>query len=532
MENKKIPPKRKIPQNLNNNPAPVEVQGDVSVEQQQKPVGVPPRPVPPKRIPPKPKTESQNVVENTEDVNEFQPVEQPAENLEQPVENFEQPAEFVEQSTDEVEQQIDTVNQPEENTEVIEESEQPTEQTEESAENAEQQTVEETQPVEEANESVKEEKQAAKPAKKAPPVKKPASKPEKVKKEKVKKVKQKKQEEEYEEEEEEPEEPKVPKKRLPKKVKLIMAACVSAVVVLAAIICFFAFQPKPEKLPTPIVSIHNLSNQTYLYVEQNLDAEYYEFYIQKIGDSEVKYIKSNTHEVSLKSFFETKEELGDYEVWARYGSNNEFVVSDLSERKQCKYTKTIDAPVIEFKTGDSSKVVWNPVANATAYHVYYGTKASDYFKITPTSPTALVEFNLYEFDTKGLSAGNYSIQVQAIGSGAYYENSNLSNVLEYTHKITLSPLATAVFSKETKVLTVSLDATKTPTHTFEVTIIFAEKSMVFVFDSVLANTITFDLKLSIENSGYTVDDIRLMSIKAIGENAFVADSTAKAVSII
>ena len=56
--------------------------------------------------------------------------------------------------------------------------------------------------------------------------------------------------------------------------------------------------------------------------------------------------------------------------------------------------------------------------------------------------------------------------------------------------------------------------------------------MVFVFDSVLANTIAFDLKLSIENSGYNVDDIRMMSIKAKGENIFVADSTAKSVSII
>ncbi|MBO5885116.1 MAG: hypothetical protein J6Q51_04895 [Clostridia bacterium] len=477
MENKKIPPKRKMPENLSNNPAPVEVQGGVSVEQKPKPVGVPPRPMPPKRIPPKPVVE-QNDVEEVK--------------VQEPVQQYEQ-----------------TVNVVEEQAEVVEQVEQVSE------------------PVEQVAEPVKAPKKQ--PKKPEPKPEKPA-KPEKVKKEKVKKVKPPKKQEE--EEEEEPEEPKEPKKRLPKKVKLIMAACVSAVVVIAAVICFFAFQPKPEKLPTPTISMYNLSNQTYLYVDQNLDAEYYEFFIQKIGDSEVKYIKTNTHEVSLKSFFDTKEELGDYEAWARYGSNNELVVSDLSERKQCKYTKTIDAPVIEFKTGDASKVIWNPVANATAYYVYYGTKASDYFKITPVSATAVVEFNLYEFDTKGLSAGNYSIQVQAIGSGAYYLNSNLSNVLAYTHKITLAPLSTAVFSKETKVLTVSLDVTKTPTHTFEVTIIFAEKSMVFVFDSVLANTIAFDLKLSIENSGYNVDDIRMMSIKAKGENIFVADSTAKSVSII
>ena len=322
------------------------------------------KPVPP-RIPPKP-VAAQPV--NSAPVPPKMPPKMPPKpKVAEPVEEVKE--EQVEQEQPFAESQVELQQEVQQDEPVVQETEVETQ--ENIQDELVEEKVEESKPKKEKVQKIKEPK---------------PEKPKKIKEPKPEKVKEQK--------------PEKPKKQLSTKVKLIIFASVFAVVAIAGVIIFFALQPKPEKLATPVISIHKLSNQTVLYVDQNKNAEYYEFYIQKIGDTDVKYIKSDTNEVNLRSFFQTKEELGEYEVWARYGSKNEKIASDESEREYCKYTKTLETPKVEYKSDDNSKIVWLPVANATAYHVYYGAKTSEYFRVTTSSSTSLVEFNLYEFDTK------------------------------------------------------------------------------------------------------------------------------------
>ena len=314
-------------------------------------------------------------------------------------------------------------------------------------------------------------------------------------------------------------------KKSPKKVILIILTLLIVAGIAGGII-YYLMLPKPTKLnaPTTIECI-KLTNRVAITVEQNPKADYYEIYIQKEGDAEIKYFKQSSNELYLTTIVNNSP--GKYYVWACYGSRNKDLSSDNSEKVVFEFRENLSAPEISYLAGDETTIIWNPVSYANFYKVYYGD--NKYFTVTPESATGVVSFDLDKFKTEGINPGIYNIQVQSCASeGAYYNASSLSNGVTFTHKIALAPVTSAVFNRQAGTLTLTLNRLKTPTTQFKVNIdIQGRGTIPFIYSvDAVQNTIVFDqIELSLQKEGYLLTDIRAIDVIAISDGEFVTDST-------
>lgn len=333
----------------------------------------------------------------------------------------------------------------------------------------------------------------------------------KPKKEKI--VKEKKQKEQKE------------KKKLSKKAKTIITiSAIAFVLIIAVVVLVIMLIPKVEKMSTPKLKVYTLSNQVMIYVDKNDNADYYEFYIyiQRPGETpETKVIPENNNFIYIKEYLN---QVGEYTIWARYGSNNEKAVSDISNKEKVIYTKQLDKINDATLNLETNELTFSRVNNAISYRIYYGAGENEY--ITQISPTSIGSIKVNLADK--LQAGNYNLTIQAIAdANSYYTNSELSSSINFVYKTTLRPITSATYTKSTSNLTLSLDIEKTNTSKFKISIKFKNDlnalSFEKQFDEVL-NSQTLDLSFILSKYSKASSDVDSITIIALGSE-YVNNST-------
>ena len=306
-------------------------------------------------------------------------------------------------------------------------------------------------------------------------------------------------------------------KKLSKKTKITILSILLAVVCCAFIITLTIFLlPKANKMTAPTIQIYSLSNQTILHIDENDDAILYEFYIQKKGETNITYISSQTNEVSIKSKLSSP---GEYYIWARYGGKNSQETSKKKKKYTYYYYEYLDTPSV-YVSSDETKLSWLKVVNAKEYRVFYGItgQSLDYFTVAqPSTTTTNVEFYFSEFNN--ISAGNYTLYVQAVADESnYYKSSQLSQPIVYANKTKLQNVISATFNSTNNMLIFNIDIQKTQTKRFEI---------------IVNNSETFGFVADLVNETYTIDltpylkkgiSISSLKIKAVGDGDYITDS--------
>lgn len=345
----------------------------------------------------------------------------------------------------------------------------------------------------------------------------------KPKKEKI--VKEKKQKEQKE------------KKKLSKKAKTIITiSAIAFVLIIAVIVLVIMLIPKVEKMNAPKLKVYTLSNQVMFYVDENENADYYEFYIQKSGDT-AKRIPSQSNVIYISSMLNNPNDpksLGEYTIWARYGSKNEKAVSDISNKEKVTYTKQLDKINDATLNLETNELTFSRVNNAISYRIYYGAGENEFItQVNPTSSSIdVITVNL----ANKLKAGNYNLMIQAIastGENSYYTNSELSKSIEFIYKTKLEPIKTATFKKSTSNIKITLDKNKTNTSKFKIIINFSTASSPLTvekeFDSI-ADSQVLDLSQILSKYSKTASEIASISVIAVG-SGYIEDSTAISATI-
>ncbi len=333
----------------------------------------------------------------------------------------------------------------------------------------------------------------------------------KPKKEKI--VKEKKQKEQKE------------KKKLSKKAKTIITiSAIAFVLIIAVIVLVIMLIPKVEKMNAPKLKVYTLSNQVMIYVDKNDNADYYEFYIyiQRPGKTpETKVVPENNNFIYLKEYLN---QVGEYTIWARYGSNNEKAVSDISNKEKVIYTKQLDKINDATLNLETNELTFSRVNNAISYRIYYGAGENEY--ITQISPTSIGSIKVNLADK--LQAGNYNLTIQAIAdANSYYTNSELSSSINFVYKTTLRPITSATYTKSTSNLTLSLDIEKTNTSKFKISIKFKNDLNALSFEkqfNEVLNSQTLDLSLILSKYSKASSDVDSITIIALGSE-YVNNST-------
>lgn len=335
----------------------------------------------------------------------------------------------------------------------------------------------------------------------------------KPKKEKI--VKEKKQKEQKE------------KKKLSKKAKTIITiSAIAFVLIITVIVLVIMLIPKVEKMNAPKLKVYTLSNQVMFYVDENENADYYEFYIQKSGDT-AKRIPSQSNVIYISSMLNNPNDsksLGKYTIWARYGSKNEKAVSDISNKEVVVYTKQLDKINDATLNLETNELTFSRVNNAISYRIYYGAGENEY--ITQISPTSIGSIKVNLADK--LQAGNYNLTIQAIAdANRYYTNSELSSSINFVYKTTLRPITSATYTKSTSNLTLSLDIEKTNTSKFKISIKFKNDLNALSFEkqfNEVLNSQTLDLSLILSKYSKVSSDVDSITIIALGSE-YVNNST-------
>lgn len=337
-------------------------------------------------------------------------------------------------------------------------------------------------------------------------------KPEKIeKKEKIEKISQE----------------KTNKKKLSKKTKTIIISLSCLVLIGAIVLTIFLCLPKTKRLDTPTLQVFSLSNQIILYVDENRNADAYEFYYQKQGAKQNSFIY-NENQVSLSMLFNDENNqntLGTYTFWARYVSSNEKLSSKTSE----KVTKTFKKQLAKINVGTG--IVGNVLTfakndKASGYKIYYN--GEDYVYITQPV-TDNVSVNLKDlFVQNSITPKSYALSIQAIaGENGLYDNSELSDLIEYVHTVELEPVLSATFNKSTYSLDFTINTAKTNTTKFEIELVpYLSESKVIVieFDEIKEN-LSYNLSLVFSKFGYLSADVVEMNIKAYGSEYVITSSS-------
>lgn len=334
------------------------------------------------------------------------------------------------------------------------------------------------------------------------------------------------------------EKPQKEKKQLSKKSKIIIIV-VSVVFALAVAIVLIVTLciPKTEKMQAPTLKVYSLSNEVMIYVDENDNADYYEFYIQKTGSSAQIIRNSSNNFIYIKEMLNNKDDassLGEYTIWARYGSKNEKAVSDISNKEKVTYTKQLDKINDATLNLETNELTFSRVNNAISYRIYYGAGENEFItQVNPTSSSIdVITVNL----ANKLKAGNYNLMIQAIastGENSYYTNSELSKSIEFIYKTKLEPIKTATFKKSTSNIKITLDKNKTNTSKFKIIINFSTASSPLTvekeFDSI-ADSQVLDLSQILSKYSKTASEIASISVIAVG-SGYIEDSTAISATI-
>ena len=336
----------------------------------------------------------------------------------------------------------------------------------------------------------------------------------------------------------EKEKPQKEKKQLSKKSKIIIivASVVFALAVAIVLIVTLCI-PKTEKMQAPTLKVYSLSNEVMIYVDENDNADYYEFYIQKTGSSAQIIRNSSNNFIYIKEMLNNKDDassLGEYTIWARYGSKNEKAVSDISNKEKVTYTKQLDKINDATLNLETKELTFSRVNNAISYRIYYGAGENEFItQVNPTSSSIdVITVNL----ANKLKAGNYNLMIQAIastGENSYYTNSELSKSIEFIYKTKLEPIKTATFKKSTSNIKITLDKNKTNTSKFKIIINFSTASSPLTvekeFDSI-ADSQVLDLSQILSKYSKTASEIASISVIAVG-SGYIEDSTAISATI-
>lgn len=334
------------------------------------------------------------------------------------------------------------------------------------------------------------------------------------------------------------EKPQKEKKQLSKKSKIIIivASVVFALAVAIVLIVTLCI-PKTEKMQAPTLKVYSLSNEVMIYVDENDNADYYEFYIQKTGSSAQIIRNSSNNFIYIKEMLNNKDDassLGEYTIWARYGSKNEKAVSDISNKEKVTYTKQLDKINDATLNLETNELTFSRVNNAISYRIYYGAGENEFItQVNPTSSSIdVITVNL----ANKLKAGNYNLMIQAIastGENSYYTNSELSKSIEFIYKTKLEPIKTATFKKSTSNIKITLDKNKTNTSKFKIIINFSTASSPLTvekeFDSI-ADSQVLDLSQILSKYSKTASEIASISVIAVG-SGYIEDSTAISATI-
>lgn len=334
------------------------------------------------------------------------------------------------------------------------------------------------------------------------------------------------------------EKPQKEKKQLSKKSKIIIivASVVFALAVAIVLIVTLCI-PKTEKMQAPTLKVYSLSNEVMIYVDENDNADYYEFYIQKTGSSAQIIRNSSNNFIYIKEMLNNKDDassLGEYTIWARYGSKNEKAVSDISNKEKVTYTKQLDKINDATLNLETKELTFSRVNNAISYRIYYGAGENEFItQVNPTSSSIdVITVNL----ANKLKAGNYNLMIQAIastGENSYYTNSELSKSIEFIYKTKLEPIKTATFKKSTSNIKITLDKNKTNTSKFKIIINFSTASSPLTvekeFDSI-ADSQVLDLSQILSKYSKTASEIASISVIAVG-SGYIEDSTAISATI-
>lgn len=327
------------------------------------------------------------------------------------------------------------------------------------------------------------------------------------------------------EKKEKKEKPQKEKKQLSKKSKIIIivASVVFALAVAIVLIVTLCI-PKTEKMQAPTLKVYSLSNEVMIYVDENENADYYEFYYQESGKP-AKRIPENHNYIYLRTLVD---KLGSYTIWARYGSKNEKAVSDISNKEKVTYTKQLDKINDATLNLETNELTFSRVNNAISYRIYYGAGENEFItQVNPTSSS--IDVITVKLANK-LKAGNYNLMIQAIastGENSYYTNSELSKSIEFIYKTKLEPIKTATFKKSTSNIKITLDKNKTNTSKFKIIINFSTASSPLTvekeFDSI-ADSQVLDLSQILSKYSKTASEIASISVIAVG-SGYIEDST-------
>lgn len=352
----------------------------------------------------------------------------------------------------------------------------------------------------------------------------PASQPKQTKEESKKEKKEKK-------EKVKKEKPQKGKSKLSKKTKtIIIISSIVLVLAIAIVLVVTLCISKTEKMQAPTLKVYSLSNEVMIYVDENENADYYEFYYQE-PSKPAKRITDNHNYIYLRTLVD---KLGSYTIWARYGSKNEKMVSDISNKEKVTYTKQLDRVENANLDANTKVLTFSPIAKAISYRIYYGVGENEFIsQAAPNSSSIdVVTVNL----ANKLKAGNYNLMIQAIastGESSYYTNSELSKSIEFIYKTQLEPVKTATFKKSTSTLKLTLNKEKTNTNKFKINITFSTASSPLTiekqFDSI-ADSQVLDLSQILSKYSKTASEVASISVVAVG-GGYIEDSSALNVTI-
>lgn len=302
--------------------------------------------------------------------------------------------------------------------------------------------------------------------------------------------------------------------RLNRKLFILIAL---GIVLVAGAICAYLFIPRPEKLDKPEVYVNGVNGQVVLSCDE-VDCEYYAFLYKNLTtDSKELEKRSNENQVMLSLT------PGKYQISVKCCKKNDKYSSEVSDTKEYEYFKKLETPVVQ---KNENGLVWQPVKNAKEYWVYYGAGQKDYV-VVPSGFAGNVIFNYSENFGDDFDAGLYNLYVRAIGDETkYYSSSELSNVVEYRHEITLMPVYDIKFYADTEYIEFKAkEETKATLFKIEVSC-GSNKKFSFVYDAVnFKNLNLVQLGLHLNNNACLASEVKSITITAISNSEFVNNST-------
>lgn len=199
--------------------------------------------------------------------------------------------------------------------------------------------------------------------------------------------------------------------------------------------------------PDSIEYIQNDEN-AFLYVQANTSYKGYR-YVFSNAEGEI-VVESTQNTLSLEECLEKGIELGGtYKVKYCYLGQTNGNNSLYSKEVEWTCEKSLKAPVISYNAEENC-LVWNRVANADYYNVYY-----NYGELVWVKVTQKVNSQQCKFSLSGVEAGERGFYVVACSNRTYYKSSNLSNIIELDVTRQMEGFTSATFDSTKKVLTLT-----------------------------------------------------------------------------